>query len=85
MADAAAYDVDDELHRAWLLRQQSCILGVLWNYYGNAGRGNTQGEMDAYNEFNTYGEFMENTVAPWFVSGGDENVGPVLLCILWIN
>ena len=49
-ADAAAYDLDDELHRAWLLRQQSCPLGVLWNYYGDAGRGDTQEEMGAYNE-----------------------------------
>lgn len=63
-------------HRAWLLRQDSCPLGVLWNYYGDAGRGDTQEEMDAYNEFNTYGEFMDNPVAPWFANGDDENGGP---------
>ena len=51
-------------------------LGVLWNYYGDAGRGDTQEEMDAYNEFNTYGEFMDNPVAPWFANGDDENGGP---------
>ena len=33
-------------------------IGVLWNYYGDAGRGDTQEEMDAYNEFNTFGEGM---------------------------
>ena len=75
-ADAVAYDVDGRLHRAWLLRQDSCPLGVLWNYYGDAGRGDTQEEMDAYNEFNTYGEFMDNPVAPWFANGDDENGGP---------
>ena len=52
VVDAAAYDVDDYLHRAWLLRQQHCPLGVLWNYYGDSGRGDTQEEWDAYNEFN---------------------------------
>merc|ERR1712070_1270443 len=76
IGDAVAYDVDGRLHRAWLLRQDSCPLGVLWNYYGDAGRGDTQEEMDAYNEFNTYGEFMDNPVAPWFANGDDENVGP---------
>ena len=76
VADAAAYDVDDYLHRAWLLRQQHCPLGVLWNYYGDSGRGDTQDEWDAYNEFNQYGEFMENPVAPWFENGDDENGGP---------
>ena len=55
---------------------QNCPLGVLWNYYGDAGRGDTQEEMDAYNEFNTYGEFMDNPVAPWFANGDDENGGP---------
>ena len=70
------YNVDGRLHRAWLLRQDSCPLGVLWNYYGDAGRGDTQEEMDAYNEFNTYGELMDNTVAPWFANGDDENGGP---------
>ena len=75
-ADAVAYNVDGRLHRAWLLRQDSCPLGVLWNYYGDAGRGDTQEEMDAYNEFNTYGEFMDNPVAPWFANGDDENGGP---------
>ena len=75
-ADAVAYDVDSRLHRAWLLRQDSCPLGVLWNYYGDAGRGDTQEEMDAYNEFNTYGEFLDNPVAPWFANGDDENGGP---------
>ena len=75
-ADAVAYDVDSRLHRAWLLRQDSCPLGVLWNYYGDAGRGDTQEEMDAYNEFNTYGELMDNPVAPWFANGDDENGGP---------
>ena len=39
-------------------------------------RGDTQAEMDAYNDFNQYGEFMENPVAPWFVNGDDENGGP---------
>ena len=63
------------MHRAWLLRQQSCPLGVLWNYYGDAGRGDTQGEMGAYNEFNAFGEGMDNPVAPWFVNGDDENGG----------
>ncbi len=76
VADAAAYDVDDDLHRAWLLRQQYCPLGVLWDYYGDAGRGDTQEEWGAYNEFNQYGDFMENPVAPWFVNGDDENGGP---------
>ena len=42
----------------------------------DAGRGDTQEEMDAYNEFNTYGEFMDNPVAPWFANGDDENGGP---------
>ena len=32
--------------------------------------------MDAYNEFNTYGEFLDNPVAPWFANGDDENGGP---------
>ena len=55
VADAAAYDVDDNLHRAWLLRQQYFPLGVLWNHYGDAGRGDTQEEiMGAYNAFNEY-------------------------------
>ena len=36
----------------------------------------TQEEWDAYNEFNQYGEFMENPVAPWFENGDDENGGP---------
>ena len=75
-ADAVAYDVDGRLHRAWLLRQDSCPLGGLWNYYGDAGRGDTQEEMDAYNEFNTFGELMDNPVAPWFANGDDENGGP---------
>ena len=38
--------------------------------------GDTQEEMDAYNEFNTYGELMDNPVAPWFANGDDENGGP---------
>ena len=61
--------MDGRLHWAWLLRQDSCPLGVLWNYYGDAGRGDTQEEMDAYNEFNTFGVDMDNPVAPWFVNG----------------
>ena len=32
--------------------------------------------MDAYSEFNTFGEDMDNPVAPWFVNGDDENGGP---------
>ena len=75
-ADAVAYDVECRLHRAWLLRQDSCPLGDLWNYYGDAGRGDTQEEMDAYNEFNTFGVDMDNPVAPWFAKGDDENGGP---------
>lgn len=82
-----AVDVDDELHhnRAWLLGQQYCRLGVLWNYYGDAGRCDTQDEMDAYTWFNQYGEFVENPVATWFVNGDDENGGPHTLRILWVN
>ena len=48
----------------------------LWNYYGDAGRGDTQEEMGAYNEFNTFGVDMDNPVAPWFANGDDENGGP---------
>jgi len=33
-------------------------------------------EMDAYNEFNTFGVDMDNPVAPWFANGDDENGGP---------
>ena len=58
------------------MRQQYFPLGVLWNYYGDSGRGDTQEEWGAYNEFNQYGEFMENPVAPWFENGDDENGGP---------
>ena len=29
-----------------------------------------------YNEFNQYGDFMENPVAPWFENGDDDNGGP---------
>ena len=31
--------------------------------------------MGAYNEFNAFGEGMDNPVAPWFVNGDDENGG----------
>ena len=68
--------MDGRLHRAWLLRQDPCPLGVLWNYYGDAGRGDTQEEMGAYNEFNAFGVDMDYPVAPWFVNGDDENGGP---------
>ena len=34
------------------------------NEKSDAGRGDTQEEMDAYNDFNAFGEGMDNPVAP---------------------
>ena len=80
-----------KLSSKWLLKNARSYLqrSVKMASWGSVRDRGKIPKMDAYNEFNSFGEDMDGAVAPWFVNGDDENGGLevvlMLLRILWVN